>query len=104
MDGPNINLKLLEKINEGQTSNEFHCLISTGSCTLHVIHGAFCAGAEATEWCIKKFFTGVYYVLHDSPARREGYQEVNESNKFTLNFCSTRYRFFTVLEDDFQVS
>ena len=90
MDGPNVNLKLLEKINEERTSNEFHCLISIGSCGLHMTHGAFCAGAEATEWSIKKVLTGAYYVLHDSPARKADYQEVTGSNKFPLNFCSTQ--------------
>ena len=58
IDGPNVNLKLLEKINEERTSNEFHRLISIGSCGLHAIHGAFRAGAEATEWSIKKILTG----------------------------------------------
>ena len=55
IDGLNVNLKLLEKINEERTSNEFHRLISIGSCGLHTIHGAFRAGAEATEWSIKNF-------------------------------------------------
>ena len=32
MDGPNVNLKLPEKINEERTLNEFHCLIFIGSC------------------------------------------------------------------------
>ena len=49
MDGPNVNLKLLEKISEWRTSNEFHRLISTGRFGLHTIHGAFRAGPEATE-------------------------------------------------------
>ena len=89
MDGPNVNLKLLEKINEEQTSNKFYCLISIGSCRLHTIYGAFRAGAEATEWKIKKILTGAYYILHASPARRGDYQEVTGSNKFLLNFCST---------------
>ena len=79
MDGTNVNLKLLEKINEERTSNEFHCLISIGSCGLHSIHGAFRACAEATEWSIKKILTGAYYVLHDSSARREDCQEVTGS-------------------------
>ena len=61
--------------------NEFHRLISVGSCGLHPIHGAFHASAEATEWSIKKILIGAYYVLHDSPA--------NGSNKFPLNFCGT---------------
>ena len=90
MDGPNVNLKLPEKINEERTLNEFHCLIFIGSCGLHTIHTAFRSGVEATEWSIKKILTGSYYVLHDSPARREDYQEVTGSNKFPLNFCGTR--------------
>ena len=49
MDGLNVNLKLLGKINEERTSNEFHRSISIGSCGLYMIHGAFDAGAEATE-------------------------------------------------------
>ena len=88
MDCPNDNLKLLEKINEERTSNEFHCLISIGSCGLHTIHEAFRDGSEATEWSVKKTLTT--YVSHDSAARREVYQEVTVSNKFPLNFCSTQ--------------
>ena len=89
MDGLNVNLKLLGKINEERTSNEFHRSISIGSCGLYMIHGAFGAGAEATEWSLKKILIGAFYVLHDSPARREYYHEVTGSNKFPLNFCST---------------
>ena len=89
IDGPNVNLKLLEKISEEQTSNEFHQLVSTGSYGLHMIHGAFHARAEKTEWSIKKILTGAYYVLHYSPARREDYQEVTGSKKIPSNFCST---------------
>ena len=48
IDGPNVNLKFLEKINEERTSNEFRRLISIGSCELHMIHDVFGAGAEAT--------------------------------------------------------
>ena len=69
--------------------NKLHLLISIGSCGLHMIHGAFHAGAEATEWIIKTILTGAYYVLHDSPARRKQFLEVTGSNKFPWNFCST---------------
>ena len=89
MDGLNVNLKLLEKISEERTSNEFRHQISMGTCRLHMIHGAFHTGAEATEWSIKKVLTRTYYILHNSPAKREDYQEVTGSNKFPLNFCST---------------
>ena len=91
MDGPNVNLKMLQKINEERTANEFHHLISIGSCGLHTVHGAFRTGAEATDWSIKKILRGAYIVLHDSPARREDYQEINGSDTFPLNFCATWY-------------
>ena len=64
MDDPNVNLKLLEKINEKQTSNAFHHQISIGSCGLHSIHVAFHAGAEATECSIKKILQErMYYMI-----------------------------------------
>ena len=54
-----------------------------------MIHGAFHAGAEGTEWIIKTILTEAYYVLHDSPARRKQCLEVTEANKFPWNFCGT---------------
>ena len=82
VDGPNINLKMLQKINEEHTANEFHHLISVGSCGLHTVHGAFHTGAEAIDWSIKKILRGAYIVFHDSPARREDYQEITGSDTF----------------------
>ena len=70
MDDPNVSLKMLQKINEEHTANEFHHLISIGRCGLHIVDGVFHTGAEATDWSIKKILRGVYIVLHDSPARR----------------------------------
>ena len=96
MDGPNVNLKMLQKINEERTANEFHHLISIGSCGLHTVHGAFRTGAEATDWSIKKILRGAYIVLHDSPARREDYQEITGSDTFPLNFCAARYLYLYV--------
>ena len=99
MDGPNVNLKMLQKINEERTANEFHHLISVGSCELHTVHGASRTGAEATDWSIKKILRGAYIVLHDSPARREDYQEITGSDAFPLNFCATRclYLFLSII-------
>ena len=82
MDGPNVNLKMLQKIDEERTANEFHHLISIGSCGLHTVHGAFRTGAEATDWRIKKILRGACIVLHGSPAIREDYQEISGSDTF----------------------
>ena len=42
MDGPNINWKMLDLIVEDRNSNEtYPNLLDVGSCSLHVVHGAF---------------------------------------------------------------
>ena len=74
MDGANVNLKMLQKISEARTANEFRHLMSIGSCGLHTVRGVFRTGAETTDWSIKKILRGAYIVLHDSPTRREDYQ------------------------------
>ena len=97
MDGPNVNFKMLQKINEERTANESHHLISIGNCRMHTVHGAFRTGAEATDWSIKKILRGGYIVLHDTPARREDYQEINGSDTFPLDFCATQYLYLSII-------
>ena len=46
MDGPSVNLKLLEKIKDKRDEIGHSKLIDFGSCNLHVVHGAFKAGSE----------------------------------------------------------
>ena len=42
MDGPNVNWKLLSSIvDERQSNDDYPELLDIGSCSLHVIHGAF---------------------------------------------------------------
>ena len=50
---------------------EQHELIDIGSCSLHIIHGAFKTGAEISGRSIKVIFKGVFTILHDIAARRE---------------------------------
>ena len=50
MDGPNTNWKLLDQLIKDRTISdpEIPQLINVGSCGLHVVHGAYKAGANAT--------------------------------------------------------
>ena len=54
MDGPNVNLKLLKKLKEQRNEFESPGLINFGSCNLHIVHGSFKSGAEASGWNLKK--------------------------------------------------
>ena len=69
--------------------------MNVGSCGLHVVHAAFCAGCQATHWKIDGLLRALWYLFHDSPARRDDYTTVTGSTVFPLKFCSTRW-----IEDD----
>ena len=49
MDGPTVNWKMLDLIVEDRNSNEtYPNLLDVGSCSLHVVHGAFRTGMKHT--------------------------------------------------------
>ena len=90
MDGPSVNWKFFNGVTKKREEDELHALINIGSCGLHVIHGAFQTGVDATNWNIKKTLHSAFYILHDSPERPEDYESVTGSSKYPLNFCATR--------------
>ena len=90
MDGPSVNWKFFNTVTKKREEDELPALINIGSCSLHVIHGTFKTGVEATNWNIKKTLRGAFCILHDSPARREDYESVTGCSKYPLNFCATR--------------
>ena len=64
-------------------------LLNVGSCGLHVVHAAFCTGCQATDWKIEGLLRALWYLFHDSPARRDDYTTVTGSTVFPLKFCAT---------------
>ena len=68
----------------------YHKLIDIGSCSLHIVHGAFRAGAEQSECELKKFLKEAFTVFHNSPVCREDYESVNGSYSYPLRLCATR--------------
>ena len=90
MDGPSVNLKFLQKVQDDRVENEQPALIDIGSCGLHTIYRAFKCGAQSTGWKLKEVLSGSYQILHDSPTRRDGYQSVTDSVIYPLKFCATQ--------------
>ena len=74
-------------------------MLYIGSCSLHIIHGAFKSGAEENHWDIKSIFKTAYTILHDAPAQREDYISVTGEERFPLFFCTTRWVEDTVVAD-----
>ena len=83
MDGPNINWKLYDSIVEEWNENDdYPDLIDIGSCSLHVVHGAFRTGVQKTKWGIDSILQALYNLFPNSPAKREDYTKITGSKVF----------------------
>ena len=91
MDGPAVNWKFYEVLQQDRKEKGYPQLINIGSCGLHTIHGGFKTGAEKTDWNLKGVMKAAFTILHDSPARREDYESVTGSQTYPLPFCATRW-------------
>ena len=92
MDGPNINWKMLDLIVENRNSSEtYPNFLDVGSCSLHVVHGAFRTGMKQTGWRIDLLLKSLYSHLHEIPTRREDYTKMTGSEVFPLQFCGHRW-------------
>jgi hypothetical protein len=91
MDGPKVNHKYFNALLNYREECELPKLIDIGSCSLHIIHGAFQTGATKSSWNVKKILKSTWQILHDSPARREDYETVTGSTTYPLAFCATRW-------------
>ena len=91
VDRPSVNLKFYDVFKDTCLDGILHSLIDIGVCSLHVIHGAFRTGAEASGWKQKSTVKGSQKILHDSPAHREDYTNITGSVKFRYYFSGTRW-------------
>ena len=92
MDGPNVNWKLLDTIAEDRSSNEqYPILLNVGSCSLHVVHGAFRNGIKQTNWEIDLLLRSLHSLFNETPARREDYTKITGSRVFPQQFCGHRW-------------
>ena len=68
MDGSVVNLKFFEKLGDREEISA-HGLIDIETCSLHIIHGTFKFGFEATRWSMKDLLKSSFQMLHDTPVR-----------------------------------
>lgn len=93
MDGPNVNHKFLERLMQYREKSDPDQpqLLQLGSCSLHIIHGAFSTGMQKTGWNLEKLLRAICYLFDDSPARRADFKAITKSEVFGLQFCSIRW-------------
>ena len=82
MDGPSVNIKLLQVVQDDRKDKGSPHLLDIGTCGLHTLHGSFKTGIEKSEWEIKSFIKASFNILHDSPGRQDDYESVTKSSKF----------------------
>ena len=61
-------------------------IIAIGSCSLHVLHGTFKSGVEATDWLLNEILKAMWKIFDDSPARRDTYIKICEVDEFPLRY------------------
>ena len=91
MDGPNVNLAVLKLHSTFRDSMEYNKIIDIGSCTLHVVHGAFKSAFKATTWDVHKILKAMFNLFHQAPARKDIYFRETRCDQLPLSFCGTRY-------------
>ena len=84
MDGPTTNWAVLKLIQEDRKELEFPLVENIGSCGLHVVPGALQTVVTESSWPLKKVLKAMWQVLHDSPARKDVFVKINQSEKFAL--------------------
>ena len=62
MDGPNVNLKLLQKVKDWRDELRHSKLNDFGSCNLHTAHGSFKTSAEASGWSIRQLLKSCHQI------------------------------------------
>ena len=91
MDGPNVNWKLLSSIvDERQSNDDYPELLDIGSCSLHVVHGAFQKGMKKTNWGIDSILKALHNLFDKSLAKREDFSKTTKTDVFPLQFCGHR--------------
>ena len=91
MDGPNVNFAFLRSFEKSLREKQ---LLDLGSCGLHTLNGALQFGfdsSDSPDWDISQFLKSIYYLFHESPARRGEYLAVVGEKKFPMKFCPTRW-------------
>ena len=90
-DGPNANLTFIELMEENRETEELSPLIDIGTCGLHTVHNSLKAGIKSSRWILGKVMKAMWKLLNQSPARREKYVALAETNLFLLPYCGHRW-------------
>ena len=102
MDGPNINWNVLDLLDDKLMSDNFSETLNIGSCAQHTVHGSLKNEFQKSTWNMGKLLKSIFWILHDSPVRRDVYLQEWDTDKFPLRLVSVRYRLWFKLLASFE--
>ena len=66
MDGPNVNISIMEKLNKIKREQGFQQLVKCPpSCLIHICHNSFCRGLEKCGLNTEEFCMNLYYSIEE---------------------------------------
>ena len=89
--GPNTNWNVLNEVDKHLVGKGQNKIMHIGSCSLHIVHGAFETWTVKTGWELSKVLKAMYKIFDQSPARRDVYLREGSSSEFPLKFCNARW-------------
>ncbi|GBM55014.1 hypothetical protein AVEN_238942-1 [Araneus ventricosus] len=91
MDGPFVNWKFYELLqNDLKIQHNFQ-ILCIGSCGLHILNNSFKHGEKVANWNINSILSSLYWLFKDAPVEREDLMKLTSSEKFPLKFCCHRW-------------
>lgn len=92
-DGPNVNLKLIFDIKNHmkKTLNLNNEILDTGTCSLHIVNGAYKTAHANVGWKLNHFLRSLYQLFKNYPSRRAVYKQITGSSVFPKKFCAIRW-------------
>ena len=51
-------------------------MLDVGTCGLHVVHNAFQHGKKASNWSVKKHWSAMSKIFHESTSRRADFEKL----------------------------
>lgn len=91
-DGPNVNLKLIFDLkNHMKESLESGVeILDVGTCSLHIINGAYKTAHSKTGWKLNQFMRAAYRLFKNFPSRRATFCHITGCNMFSIKLCAVR--------------
>ena len=73
-------------LDNNRCEKDYPKIIDTGSCSLHVLHGAFKSGVEARDWFLNEILKAMWKIFDNSPGRQDSYTKICEVDEFPLRY------------------